>query len=122
MELGDCGHDRQTQSGAAGTASFITHEAGTRPLVAVWHEPRFSSGDEHGSEPEMQPLWEAAAAAGAPIVLNGHDHERFAALDAEGNSVSSGTTEYITGSADTTSATSRHTRRPASPAFRQCCS
>jgi calcineurin-like phosphoesterase family protein len=83
-------------------ANFIAQQAGTRPdapLVVVWHEPRFSSGDEHGSDPEMQPLWEAAAAAGAPIVLNGHDHdyERFAPLDAEGNPVPGGTTEFVTG-------------------------
>ena len=86
-------------AGMEEAASFITQQAGTRPLVVVWHEPRFSSGDEHGSDPEMQPLWEAAVAAGAAIVLNGHDHdyERFAPLDAEGNPVSGGTTEFVTG-------------------------
>ena len=80
-------------------ASFIEQQAGTRPLVVAWHEPRFSSGDEHGSEPEMQPLWEASASAGASIVLNGHDHdyERFAPLDAEGNPASDGTREFVVG-------------------------
>ena len=86
-------------AGIEEAASFIAQQVDTWPLVVVWHEPRFSSGDEHGSEPEMQPLWEAAAAAGAAIVLNGHDHdyERFAPLDAEGNPVSGGTTEFVTG-------------------------
>ena len=81
---------------------FIEREARKRPrtpLVVVWHEPRFSSGEEHGSEPEMQPLWEAAVKARAPIVLSGHDHdyERFAALDAAGNPASRGTTQFVTG-------------------------
>jgi hypothetical protein len=80
-------------------ASFIAQQAGTLPLVVAWHEPRFSSGDEHGSEPDMQPLWEASATAGALIVLNGHDHdyERFAPLDAEGNPVPDGTREFVIG-------------------------
>jgi hypothetical protein len=47
--------------------------------LAYWHAPRFSSGP-HGSAPELQPLWEALYAAGAEVVVSGHDHdyERFA--------------------------------------------
>jgi hypothetical protein len=48
--------------------------------VAYWHEPRFSSGDVHGSDSTYQPFWQALYDAGADLVLAGHDHvyERFA--------------------------------------------
>lgn len=51
-----------------------------RCTAAIWHHPRFSSGTEHGSDPESGPLWEALYEAGAEIVINGHEHnyERFA--------------------------------------------
>jgi hypothetical protein len=83
-------------------AAFIEAEgrsAGGRPLLAFWHEPRFSSGTAHGSNPELQPLWAAAAASGAEIVLNGHDHnyERFQALDANGEPRSDGTVQFVSG-------------------------
>lgn len=47
--------------------------------LAYWHHPRFSSGP-HGNDATFQPFWETLAAAGADVVLNGHDHvyERFA--------------------------------------------
>jgi acid phosphatase type 7 len=48
--------------------------------LAFWHIPLFSSGDEHGNSPEMKAFWDDLYAAGADVVLNGHDHdyERFA--------------------------------------------
>jgi hypothetical protein len=54
--------------------------------LAYWHQPRFSSGDIHGSNTDCQPLWQALQDAGAEIVLNGHDHEyeRFAPQTATG--------------------------------------
>jgi hypothetical protein len=50
-----------------------------RCTLAYWHHPRFSSG-EHGDDLAIAPLWDALYAAGADVVLNGHDHdyERFA--------------------------------------------
>ncbi|MGK2849737.1 MAG: metallophosphoesterase family protein [Candidatus Limnocylindrales bacterium] len=53
--------------------------------VAIWHHPRFSSG-EHGDQDEVGPFWDALYAAGADVVINGHDHdyERFAPLDPDG--------------------------------------
>ncbi len=47
--------------------------------LAFWHHPRFSSGP-HGNDATTQPFWDALWAAGADVVLNGHDHiyERFA--------------------------------------------
>ncbi len=48
--------------------------------LAYWHHPRFSSGLEHGSDPSLQPLWQALYDANADVILSGHDHdyERFA--------------------------------------------
>jgi hypothetical protein len=54
--------------------------ASTRPCtVAMWHHPRFSSG-EHGSDSSTAAFWTDLYADGAELVLNGHDHdyERFA--------------------------------------------
>jgi hypothetical protein len=54
--------------------------------LAYWHHPYFSSGEEHGSTPEVRPLWEALYDAGADVVLSGHEHnyERFGPQDADG--------------------------------------
>ncbi len=54
-------------------------------VLAYWHHPRFSSG-HHGNDGSVQPFWDALYAAGADIVLNGHDHhyERFAPQDPDG--------------------------------------
>jgi hypothetical protein len=42
-------------------------------LVAYWHHPRWSSG-RHGSTDTVDLFWSELAAAGADVVLNGHDH------------------------------------------------
>ena len=49
------------------------------PVLATWHTPRFSSGTQHGGEPDLQPFWDALAGR-TGVVLNGHEHnyERFA--------------------------------------------
>jgi hypothetical protein len=53
--------------------------------LAYWHHPRFSSG-LHGDDPNFDGFWRALYAAGADVVLVGHDHnyERFAPQDAQG--------------------------------------
>ena len=50
-----------------------------RCTVAMWHHPRFSSGD-HGDDPDMAPFWDVLYAGNADLILTGHDHdyERFA--------------------------------------------
>jgi hypothetical protein len=47
--------------------------------LAYWHHPRFSSSD-HGNDASLGAFWDALYAAGADVVLAGHDHvyERFA--------------------------------------------
>ncbi len=56
-----------------------------RCTLALWHQPRFSSGT-HGNDAAVAPLWNALYAAGADLVLNGHEHdyERFAPQDPSG--------------------------------------
>ncbi|SDY99164.1 Calcineurin-like phosphoesterase, partial [Modestobacter sp. DSM 44400] len=83
-------------------AAFITADAKAHsdvPTAVVWHQPRFSSGSEHGSTASTQPMWAAATAAGARIVLGGHDHdyERFAPMNASGEASASGTREFVSG-------------------------
>jgi hypothetical protein len=53
--------------------------------VAMWHHPRYSSGD-HGDDKSMRDIFQALYEAGADVVLSGHDHdyERFAPQDADG--------------------------------------
>ncbi|MEO7964470.1 MAG: Ig-like domain-containing protein [Gemmatimonadaceae bacterium] len=49
-------------------------------VVAYWHHPRFNSGASHGNDTAVAPFWNALYAAGAELILNGHEHiyERFA--------------------------------------------
>ena len=56
--------------------------SGARCTLALFHHPRFSSG-EHGSDESVAPFWDVLHAAGADLVLNGHEHdyERFAPQD-----------------------------------------
>ncbi len=70
-----------------------------RCTVALWHHPRFSSGT-HGNDKAVAPFWDALYAAGADLVLNGHDHdyERFAPQDPEGRQDRErGLTEVVVG-------------------------
>ena len=67
--------------------------------LAYWHEPRFSSGAQHGSDSSFDPFWRDLYAAGADIVLNGHDHdyERFAPQNPDGNADANGIREFVVG-------------------------
>ena len=67
--------------------------------VAIWHRPRFSSGTRHGSDRDMAPLFDAVAAAGVDLVLNGHEHsyERFARLATDGRPDPGGVREIVVG-------------------------
>jgi acid phosphatase type 7 len=57
----------------------------TRCTVAIFHEPRFSSG-RYGNNADYEPFWDALYEHGAEIVLNGHEHfyERFAPQTPDG--------------------------------------
>jgi hypothetical protein len=70
----------------------------THCVVAYWHRPLFSSG-EHGNDPTVKPFWRLLHAAGAEIVVNGHDHdyERFAMLRPGGSRSSTGIRQFVVG-------------------------
>ena len=57
----------------------------TACTLAYWHHPRFSFGKYDDNE-ATRVLWQALYAAGADIVLAGHDHnyQRYAPQDADG--------------------------------------
>lgn len=54
--------------------------------LAFWHHPRFNSGASHGNFTAAQAIWDELYAAGADVVLNGHEHiyERFDPQDPAG--------------------------------------
>jgi Calcineurin-like phosphoesterase len=70
-----------------------------RCILAYWHQPRFSSGTVHGSDAALAPFWRLLIAAGADLVLNGHEHnyERFARQDADGHASAAGMVEIVAG-------------------------
>ena len=57
-----------------------------RCTIAYFHHPRFSSG-LHGSQREMQQMWDILYDHGVDVVVAAHDHiyERFAPQDRDGN-------------------------------------
>ncbi len=77
--------------GAAASASqlaWLRNELAANPArctLAYWHHPMYSSGLK-GVDPRMRPAWQLLMAAGAELVLTGHDHlyERFAPQDGQG--------------------------------------
>jgi len=82
--------------------AWLTADLAANPracVLAMWHEPRFSSG-VHGDDGLMAPIWNALYAAGAEIVLSGHDHdyERLLPMDGSGASdPAHGLTQFIVG-------------------------
>lgn len=92
--IGGCGTGSSQERWLA--ADLAAHPNGC--TLAYWHEPRWSSGT-HGSNPLYNAVWTDLAAAGADLVLNGHDHdyERFAPLSAEGQMDTNGVREFIAG-------------------------
>ena len=58
----------------------------TACTAAYWHQPRFSSGSQHGSSTSYTAFWEALYDHGVELVMNGHEHnyERFAPQTADG--------------------------------------
>jgi hypothetical protein len=68
--------------------------------LVYFHHPLFTSGNYRPGVPEVKPLWEALYAAGADVVLNGHDHnyQRFAPQDPEGRAdPQRGNREFVVG-------------------------
>ena len=79
--VGGCGTDSAQGRWLAADLAGSTAKCS----LAIWHHPRFSSG-EHGNDEAVGPFWRALYDAGADVVINGHDHdyERFAPQDPDG--------------------------------------
>ncbi len=67
--------------------------------LAFWHHPRWSSGEEHGSDDLTDTFWRLLHDAGADLVLTAHDHqyERFVPMDGEGAADPGGMVEFVVG-------------------------
>lgn len=68
-------------------------------MLAYWHKPLFTSGHHEPGSDAMRDEWAILDAAGADVVLNGHDHnyQRYAAQDADGKPTDSGMVEFVVG-------------------------
>jgi hypothetical protein len=81
---------------------WLTDDLAAHPracILAYWHHPRFSSG-LHGDDPTYDAFWQTLYAAGADVVLAGHDHdyERFAPQDPAGRAdAEHGIREFVVG-------------------------
>jgi hypothetical protein len=83
----NCGSIGGCNDGSA-QETWLQNDLAANPracVAAMWHHPRFSSG-EHGSSTATQALWQTLYDANADLVLVGHDHhyERFAPMTAAG--------------------------------------
>lgn len=85
----------------------------SRCSIIATHQPRFSSGSEHGSSVLMRPFWVIARNHHVDIALAGHDHdyERFAPMNAYGQRDAHGIREFVVG----TGGRSQYTKGPGVP-------
>lgn len=74
-------------------------EGDGRCLLAMWHHALFSTGLHKGDGEPMRASWRLLDAAGADVVLSGHEHyyESFDPLDADGKPQADGIREFIVG-------------------------
>ena len=68
-------------------------------ILAYWHTPRWASSSVHASNSTYHQLWLDLYAAGADIVLNGHNHhyERFAKQNPFGVAAADGIRQFTVG-------------------------
>lgn len=69
-----------------------------RCTAAVWHHPRWSSG-QYGSDSQTADMYALLAANGAELLLSGHEHdyERFAPLTPDGAITTFGIRQFVVG-------------------------
>ncbi|HEV8075654.1 MAG TPA: metallophosphoesterase [Candidatus Acidoferrum sp.] len=95
-EVGGCGAGSREEKWLR--ADLAAHPVGC--TLAYFHKPRFSSGLNHGNDPEVGAFWQALYDFNAELILNGHDHdyERFAPQDPNGNAdPKRGIREFVVG-------------------------
>jgi hypothetical protein len=70
-------------------------------ILAYWHHPYFNSGAIHGASMPSgaRAFWNDLYAAGADVVLNGHEHnyQRYAKQDPAGQAAANGIREFVVG-------------------------
>lgn len=70
-------------------------------VLAYWHHPLFNSGGANGDNDTtpVKPFWDDLYAAGADLIVNGHEHnyQRYAPLTPEGVESTLGIRELISG-------------------------
>jgi len=71
---------------------------GAKCILGIWHHPRFTSARRGDNTPTAM-LWEPLSAAGADLVLSGHEHiyETFAPRNANGAPDPGGVREFVVG-------------------------
>jgi hypothetical protein len=95
-QVGGC---RATSPQGRWLAAELASHSDTTCTLAIWHHPRFSSG-EHGNDDRVGPFWDQLVAAKADLIVNGHDHdyERFAPQNAAGEAdTTAGIREFVVG-------------------------
>jgi acid phosphatase type 7 len=95
-EVGGCGAGSPEEKWLR--ADLAAHPVGC--TLAYFHKPRFSSGLNHGNDPEVGAFWQALYDYNAELILNGHDHdyERFAPQDPNGKpDAMRGIREFVVG-------------------------
>ena len=94
--LGGCGEGSPEEL-------WLRQDLADHPAVctlAYFHKPLFSSGQTHGNDPSVKPLWQALYDAKAVLVIGGHDHdyERFAPQNPDGEAdAKRGIREFVAG-------------------------
>jgi len=79
-------------------ADLAAHPAAC--TLAYWHQPRFSSGSNHGGDASYTDFWQALYDYNAEVVVNGHEHnyERFAPQAPDGSAdAGRGIREFVVG-------------------------
>lgn len=92
-----------SMSASSAQVTWLKNDLAAHPnmhYLAYMHHPRYNSGTVHGENTSACPAWDALTAAGADIMLAGHDHsyERWAKMDCAGNASASGIREFKVGS------------------------
>jgi acid phosphatase type 7 len=88
---------------ASAQATWLRQDLADHPAMctlAYWHRPLFTSGLVHFDDTSMRPIFSILYAAGADIILSGHNHqyERFAPQRPDGTrDDSAGIREFVVG-------------------------
>lgn len=94
-EVGGCGAGSPEEMWLKGDLAANTG----KHIIAIWHQPSFSSGGANGNNTAYRAWWDDLYAAHADLVINGHDHdyERFALQSPAAAADPNGIREFVVG-------------------------